>query len=134
MLFYHFFSSSVFSCLQLQQEVWCCSSIELHLLPLWNYRTPHQELPRYRSKTRTCRQFRLQENNLCVTVLFACVYCYPSITCVCVLPQDKNFEALPRLKKSTGIPRSFMVEVDDPSIKGAMLTNSGHYAIPAIHA
>ncbi|XP_073350339.1 uncharacterized protein [Pagrus major] len=47
---------------------------------------------------------------------------------------DKNFEAPPRLKKSTGIPRSFMVEVDDPSIKGAMLTNSGHYAIPAIHA
>lgn len=27
-----------------------------------------------------------------------------------------------------------MVEVDDPSIKGAMLTNCGHYAIPAIHA
>lgn len=38
------------------------------------------------------------------------------------------------MKKSTGIPRSFMVQVDDPSIKGAMLTNCGSYAIPAIHA
>ncbi|XP_036944540.1 E3 ubiquitin-protein ligase RBBP6-like isoform X3 [Acanthopagrus latus] len=52
----------------------------------------------------------------------------------CPATGDKNFEALPRLKKSTGIPRSFLLEVDDPSIKGAMLTNSGHYAIPAIHA
>ncbi|XP_075879996.1 uncharacterized protein LOC142886745 isoform X3 [Nelusetta ayraudi] len=47
---------------------------------------------------------------------------------------DKNAEPALRLKKSTGIPRSFMVEVDDPSIKGAMLTNCGSYAIPAIHA
>ncbi|XP_070779201.1 E3 ubiquitin-protein ligase RBBP6-like [Enoplosus armatus] len=48
--------------------------------------------------------------------------------------QDNNFEAPLRIKKSTGIPRSFMVEVDDPSIKGAMLTNCGRYAIPAIDA
>nr|XP_019958579.1 PREDICTED: E3 ubiquitin-protein ligase RBBP6-like isoform X2 [Paralichthys olivaceus] len=48
--------------------------------------------------------------------------------------QDKNFEAPLRIKKSSGIPRSFMVEVDDPSVKGAMLTNCGRYAIPAIDA
>ncbi|XP_041812681.1 E3 ubiquitin-protein ligase RBBP6 isoform X2 [Chelmon rostratus] len=48
--------------------------------------------------------------------------------------QDKGSEAPLRLKKSTGIPRSFMVEVDDPNIKGVMMTNCGHYAIPAIHA
>uniref|UniRef100_A0A3Q3RP63 Uncharacterized protein n=1 Tax=Mastacembelus armatus TaxID=205130 RepID=A0A3Q3RP63_9TELE len=42
--------------------------------------------------------------------------------------------APPRIKKSTGIPRSFMVEVDDPNMKGAMLTNCGRYAIPAIDA
>uniref|UniRef100_A0A3B3VMB2 RB binding protein 6, ubiquitin ligase n=1 Tax=Poecilia latipinna TaxID=48699 RepID=A0A3B3VMB2_9TELE len=47
---------------------------------------------------------------------------------------DKNFEAPPRIKKSTGIPRSFMVEVDDPNIKGVMLTSCGRYAIPAIDA
>ncbi|XP_068605655.1 E3 ubiquitin-protein ligase RBBP6-like [Brachionichthys hirsutus] len=47
---------------------------------------------------------------------------------------DKSVEAPLRLKKSTGIPRSFMVEVDGPNVKGAMLTNCGHYAIPAMHA
>ncbi|XP_026210267.1 E3 ubiquitin-protein ligase RBBP6 isoform X2 [Anabas testudineus] len=52
----------------------------------------------------------------------------------CPTSGDKNFEAPLRIKKSTGIPRSFMVEVDDPNIKGAMLTNSGRYAIPAIDA
>ncbi|XP_040918545.1 E3 ubiquitin-protein ligase RBBP6 isoform X2 [Toxotes jaculatrix] len=52
----------------------------------------------------------------------------------CPTSGDKNFEAPLRIKKSTGIPRSFMVEVDDPNIKGAMLTNCGRYAIPAIDA
>ncbi|XP_037834715.1 E3 ubiquitin-protein ligase RBBP6 isoform X3 [Kryptolebias marmoratus] len=52
----------------------------------------------------------------------------------CPTSGDKNFEGPPRIKKSTGIPRSFMVEVDDPNIKGVMLTNSGRYAIPAIDA
>lgn len=52
----------------------------------------------------------------------------------CLGRQDKNGEPGLRLKKSTGIPRSFMVQVDDPNIKGAMLTNCGSYAIPAIHA
>lgn len=51
--------------------------------------------------------------------------------CVCV-EQDKNCDAPARIKKSTGIPRSFMVEVDDPNTKGAMLTNCGRYAIPSI--
>ncbi|XP_071330261.1 E3 ubiquitin-protein ligase RBBP6-like isoform X2 [Trachinotus anak] len=52
----------------------------------------------------------------------------------CPTSGDKNFEAPLRIKKSTGIPRSFMVEVDGPNIKGAMLTNCGRYAIPAIDA
>ncbi|XP_029914386.1 E3 ubiquitin-protein ligase RBBP6-like isoform X2 [Myripristis murdjan] len=52
----------------------------------------------------------------------------------CPTNGDKNYEAIPRIKKSTGIPRSFMVEVDDPSMKGAMLTSSGRYAIPTIDA
>ncbi|XP_057716747.1 E3 ubiquitin-protein ligase RBBP6 isoform X2 [Corythoichthys intestinalis] len=47
---------------------------------------------------------------------------------------EKNFDNLPKIKKSTGIPRSFMVEVDDPNIKGAMLTSCGRFAIPAIDA
>ncbi|XP_030144026.4 E3 ubiquitin-protein ligase RBBP6-like [Taeniopygia guttata] len=40
---------------------------------------------------------------------------------------------VPRLKRSSGIPMSFMVEVKDPSTKGAMLTPSGKYAIPIIN-
>ena len=48
--------------------------------------------------------------------------------------QDKDFEPVPRMKKSTGIPRSFMMEVKDPNTKGAMLTNTGKYAIPIINA
>ncbi|KAM8844303.1 E3 ubiquitin-protein ligase RBBP6 isoform 2-T2 [Spinachia spinachia] len=50
----------------------------------------------------------------------------------CPVSGDKNFDAPARIKKSTGIPRSFMVEVDDPNTKGAMLTNCGRYAIPSI--
>ncbi|KAF1379277.1 hypothetical protein PFLUV_G00174410 [Perca fluviatilis] len=52
----------------------------------------------------------------------------------CPTSGDKISEAPLKIKKSTGIPRSFMVEVDDPNIKGAMLTNSGRYAIPTIDA
>ncbi|XP_019723930.1 E3 ubiquitin-protein ligase RBBP6-like isoform X2 [Hippocampus comes] len=52
----------------------------------------------------------------------------------CPSAGDKNFDAPPKIKKSTGIPRSFMVEVDDPNIRGAMLTNCGRFAIPAIDA
>ncbi|KAF1661908.1 E3 ubiquitin-protein ligase RBBP6, partial [Aptenodytes patagonicus] len=52
----------------------------------------------------------------------------------CPTKGDKNFESVPRIKKSTGIPRSFMVEVNNPNTKGAMLTNSGKYAIPTINA
>lgn len=51
-----------------------------------------------------------------------------------VSEKDKNFESGPRIKKSTGIPRSFMMEVKDPNMKGAMLTNTGKYAIPTIDA
>ncbi|KAL6102518.1 rbbp6 [Pungitius sinensis] len=50
----------------------------------------------------------------------------------CPVSGDKNFDAPARIKKSTGIPRSFMVEVDDPNTKGAMLTNCGRYAVPSI--
>ncbi|NXY78983.1 RBBP6 ligase, partial [Glareola pratincola] len=52
----------------------------------------------------------------------------------CPTNGDKNFKPVPRTKKSTGIPRSFMTEVKDPNTKGAMLTNSGTYAIPILNA
>lgn len=36
------------------------------------------------------------------------------------------------VKKSTGIPRSFMIEVEGPQVPGARMTPSGHYAVPVI--
>ncbi|XP_071671341.1 E3 ubiquitin-protein ligase RBBP6-like isoform X1 [Patagioenas fasciata] len=52
----------------------------------------------------------------------------------CPTNRDKNFQPVPRMKKSTGIPRSFLMEVKDPNTKGAMLTNTGKYVIPTINA
>ncbi|XP_064886714.1 E3 ubiquitin-protein ligase RBBP6-like isoform X1 [Columba livia] len=52
----------------------------------------------------------------------------------CPTNTDKNFQPVPRIKKSTGIPRSFLMEVKDPNTKGAMLTNTGKYVIPIISA
>lgn len=52
----------------------------------------------------------------------------------CPTNGDERFEPRPRIKKSTGIPRSFMMEVKDPHMKGAKLTNTGAYAIPTIEA
>ncbi|XP_069721845.1 E3 ubiquitin-protein ligase RBBP6-like [Phaenicophaeus curvirostris] len=42
--------------------------------------------------------------------------------------------SVPRMKKCTGIPRSFLMEVEDPNTKGAMLTNTGKYVIPILNA
>uniref|UniRef100_G1PYZ7 RB binding protein 6, ubiquitin ligase n=1 Tax=Myotis lucifugus TaxID=59463 RepID=G1PYZ7_MYOLU len=52
----------------------------------------------------------------------------------CPTNGDKNFESRPRIKKSTGIPRSFMMEVTVPTMKGAKLTSTRTYAIPTIEA
>ncbi|XP_068100381.1 E3 ubiquitin-protein ligase RBBP6-like isoform X7 [Hyperolius riggenbachi] len=47
---------------------------------------------------------------------------------------EKSLKSANKIKKSTGIPCSFMIEVTDPNTKGAMLTNSGKYAVPIISA
>lgn len=36
------------------------------------------------------------------------------------------------IKKSTGIPRSFMVTVDGPQVPGAMMTPNGQFAVPMV--
>lgn len=36
------------------------------------------------------------------------------------------------IKKSTGIPRSFMVPVEGPEVPGAMMTPTGQFAVPSI--
>lgn len=42
-------------------------------------------------------------------------------------------EPVPIMKRSTGIPMSFLLEVKDPNTKGAVLTKAGKYTIPTIN-
>ncbi|XP_034029487.1 E3 ubiquitin-protein ligase RBBP6-like [Thalassophryne amazonica] len=51
----------------------------------------------------------------------------------CPTKQDESFRPVKRIKRSSGIPRSFLVKVDDPT-HGAMVTATGEFTIPAIHA
>ncbi|XP_027553538.1 E3 ubiquitin-protein ligase RBBP6-like isoform X2 [Neopelma chrysocephalum] len=46
---------------------------------------------------------------------------------------NKTTEGVPKIKRSSGIPASFMVEVKDPKAKGIMITPKGKYAIPIIN-
>uniref|UniRef100_A0A8C4SW61 RING-type domain-containing protein n=1 Tax=Erpetoichthys calabaricus TaxID=27687 RepID=A0A8C4SW61_ERPCA len=52
----------------------------------------------------------------------------------CFSPKDPNFKSFQRISKSSGIPTSFMVEVNDPTMKGVMLSNTGALVIPVINA
>lgn len=47
--------------------------------------------------------------------------------------QDKSVDMPKPVRISKGIPQSFMVKAE-PGTKGAMLTSTGEYAIPAIDA
>ena len=47
--------------------------------------------------------------------------------------QDKSVEGPKPVRISKGIPQSFMVKAE-PGTKGAMLTSTGEFAIPAIDA
>jgi len=47
-------------------------------------------------------------------------------------PQLEN--DMPRIKRSTGIPQSFVKVVDNPNMPGAMVTNDGHFVVPLIDA
>ncbi|XP_060939390.1 E3 ubiquitin-protein ligase RBBP6-like, partial [Limanda limanda] len=53
--------------------------------------------------------------------------------CPMLLVQDKSVEGPKPVRISKGIPQSFMV-IAEPGTKGAMLTSTGEYAIPAIDA
>lgn len=46
--------------------------------------------------------------------------------CVCIVKEPME------IKKSTGIPRSFMVPVEGPMVPGAMMTPTGQYAVPVL--
>ncbi|AWP05381.1 putative E3 ubiquitin-protein ligase RBBP6-like [Scophthalmus maximus] len=53
--------------------------------------------------------------------------------CPMLMVQDKSVEQPKPVRISKGIPQSFMVKAE-PGTKGAMLTSTGEYAIPAIDA
>ncbi|XP_051561872.1 E3 ubiquitin-protein ligase RBBP6-like [Myxocyprinus asiaticus] len=44
-----------------------------------------------------------------------------------------KFDGSKQPKKCSGIPRSFMVKVDDPNREGVMRTNDGQFVIPIIN-
>lgn len=48
--------------------------------------------------------------------------------------QDKSCAPHKRIQKCAGIPRSFLLEVDDPDRKGVMMDSSGKYVIPVMDA
>ncbi|XP_049653716.1 E3 ubiquitin-protein ligase RBBP6-like [Accipiter gentilis] len=50
----------------------------------------------------------------------------------CPTNGDKSFGSVPRMKKSTGIPRTFLVEVKDPNTEGVLMTKTGKYTIPCV--
>ncbi|KAI2663221.1 E3 ubiquitin- ligase RBBP6-like isoform X2 [Labeo rohita] len=52
----------------------------------------------------------------------------------CPTNGDRRFASCKRIRKCAGIPRSFLVEVDDPDRKGVMMDRSGKYVIPIIDA
>ncbi|XP_016339382.1 E3 ubiquitin-protein ligase RBBP6-like [Sinocyclocheilus anshuiensis] len=48
--------------------------------------------------------------------------------------QDKSCAPHKHIRKCAGIPRSFLVEVNDPDRKGVMMDSSGKYVIPVMDA
>ncbi|KAL1273360.1 hypothetical protein QQF64_029222 [Cirrhinus molitorella] len=52
----------------------------------------------------------------------------------CPTNGDKSCTPHKRTRKCTGIPHSFLVEVDEPDGKGVMMDHSGKYVIPIIDA
>lgn len=42
------------------------------------------------------------------------------------------FKVVPDIKKSSGIPQSFMTPVEDASAPGALMTPAGTFAVPTI--
>ncbi|KAK0094488.1 hypothetical protein PV326_010724 [Microctonus aethiopoides] len=62
---------------------------------------------------------------------YVCYKCYQPGHWIKNCPLSVNQEPV-EVKKSTGIPRSFMVPVEGPQVPGAMITPTGQYAVPAI--
>ncbi|XP_049819824.1 E3 ubiquitin-protein ligase RBBP6 isoform X2 [Aethina tumida] len=62
---------------------------------------------------------------------YRCYKCHQTGHWIKDCPLAQGSEPI-EIKKSTGIPRSFMVPVDGPQVPGAMMTPNGSYAVPVL--
>ncbi|KAK5641048.1 hypothetical protein RI129_009595 [Pyrocoelia pectoralis] len=62
---------------------------------------------------------------------YRCFKCHQGGHWIKDCPLSQGSEPM-EIKKSTGIPRSFMVPVDGPQVPGAMMTPNGSFAVPVL--